>query len=217
MPEPRSHMEHRGVLESLVRYIPGFRGYLEKEYRRDSDALQRQWLADRLQQSKRSLDAVGAQLADAGRLPLLTRYDRLRAQLDLVIARIRGAWQGYSAVFDLVKVNTASLDQIYEHDLAEMQAVEEFSAILARVAGTAPQAALAGAVPSAAANATGASKAATTVASSTPAVSSTTAIPSTVTPPAPLDAEAALPLLENQLNSLAQACDQRAELLKGLG
>ena len=40
MPEPRAHMEHRGFRESILRHIPGFRGYLEKEYRRDSDALQ---------------------------------------------------------------------------------------------------------------------------------------------------------------------------------
>jgi hypothetical protein len=228
MPEPRQHMDHRGVLETILRHIPGFRGYLEKEYRRDSDALQRQWLADRLQQAKRALDTVGVQLVDAGRLPLLTRYDRLRAQLDLVIARIRGAWQGYSAVFDLAKVNTTLLDQIYEHDLASMQAVEEFSAILARVVGQPASGSLAGmtqpamaaVTPSEAGNAMPAANTAptaTAAASATPAVTSTTAVPAAVTPPTPLDAEAALPLLENQLSALAQASDQRAELLKGLG
>ena len=128
-------MDHPGLVESILRHIPGFHGYLEKEFRRDSDALQRQWLADRLQQAKRSLGAISLQLVDAGRLPLLTRFDRLRAQLDLVIAPIRGAWQGYSGVFDLVKVNTAVLDQIYEHDLAAMHAVEEFSTTLERVLG----------------------------------------------------------------------------------
>ncbi len=230
MPEPRQHMDHPGLVESILRHIPGFHGYLEKEFRRDSDALQRQWLADRLQQAKRSLGAISLQLVDAGRLPLLTRFDRLRAQLDLVIARIRGAWQGYSGVFDLVKVNTAVLDQIYEHDLAAMHAVEEFSTTLERVlgqpstniprpigsAGSTPEPAMA-AVPSAAASAGGAQDVAATGASATPAVTSTTAIPSALTPPAALDAEAALPLLENQLTGLAQACDQRSELLKGLG
>lgn len=231
MPEPRQHMDHPGLIQSILRHIPGFHGYLEKEFRRDSDALQRQWLADRLQQAKRGLDAISLQLVDADRLPLLTRLDRLRAQLDLVIARIRGAWQGYSGVFDLVKVNTALLDQIYEHDLAAMHAVEEFSATLGRALGqpssAIPQSsgnvassarpAMAAAVPSAAASAGGAQDVAATGASATPAVTSTTAIPSALTPPAALDAEAALPLLENQLAALALACDQRSELLKGLG
>ena len=108
MPEPRQHTEHRNALESLLRHIPGFRGYLEKEYRRDSDALQRTWLSDRLQQAKRSLDTVSSQLADAGRLDLLTQYDRLRAKLDKLIARIRGAWQGYSGIFDLVRIDESA-------------------------------------------------------------------------------------------------------------
>ena len=38
-------------VETILRYIPGFRGYLEKEYRRDADALQRQWLTDRLKRA----------------------------------------------------------------------------------------------------------------------------------------------------------------------
>ncbi len=53
MPEPRQHAQSRGWIESIGRRIPGFKGYLEKEYRRDSDALQRTWLADRLQRAKR--------------------------------------------------------------------------------------------------------------------------------------------------------------------
>ena len=51
MPEPRQHAQSRGWIESILRRIPGFKGYLEKEYRRDSDALQRTWLADRLQRA----------------------------------------------------------------------------------------------------------------------------------------------------------------------
>ena len=53
MPEPRQHTENRGWIESIGRRIPGFKGYLEKEYRRDADALQRTWLAERLQRFKR--------------------------------------------------------------------------------------------------------------------------------------------------------------------
>ena len=57
MPEPRDHTEDRNWIEAVLRYVPGFRGYLEKEYRRESDDLQRDWLADRLQRSKRAINA----------------------------------------------------------------------------------------------------------------------------------------------------------------
>ena len=44
MPQPKDHTQKRGVIETIGRHIPGFRGYLEREYRRDSDKLQRDWL-----------------------------------------------------------------------------------------------------------------------------------------------------------------------------
>ncbi|HUT95819.1 MAG TPA: hypothetical protein VMY37_40580 [Thermoguttaceae bacterium] len=127
MPEPKEHAEHRNWLETILRYIPGFRGYLEKEYRRDSDGLQREWLADRLQRSKRAIDDFTRPLADAGRIDALPQVDRLRGRLDKLIARIRGAMQGYSGFFDLVRVREDLLDRVYEHDLGLMQRVDALS------------------------------------------------------------------------------------------
>ncbi len=124
MPEPRDHSENRGWIETILRYIPGFRGYLEKEYRRESDDLQRDWLADRLERSKRAIDDVTRALADAAQIDLLPQVDRLRGRLDKMIGRIRGAMQGYSGFFDLVRVDESLLDRIYEHDVAMIQKVE---------------------------------------------------------------------------------------------
>jgi hypothetical protein len=124
MPEPRDHTEHRGIIETVLRYIPGFRGYLEKEYRRESDDLQRDWLADCLQRSKRAIDKLSRPLADAGQIDLLPQVDRVRGRLDKLIGRIRGAVQGYSGFFDLVEVDEELLDRVYEHDVALMQQVD---------------------------------------------------------------------------------------------
>ncbi len=124
MPEPRDHTEHRGIIETVLRYIPGFRGYLEKEYRRESDDLQRDWLADCLQRSKRAIDELTRPLADAGQIDLLPQVDRVRGRLDKLIGRIRGAVQGYSGFFDLVEVDEELLDRVYEHDVALMQQVD---------------------------------------------------------------------------------------------
>jgi len=128
MPEPRDHTEDRNWIETILRYIPGFRGYLEKEYRRESDDLQRDWLADRLQRSKREIDNLSRPLADAGQIDLLPQVDRLRGRLDKLIGRIRGAMQGYSGFFDLVRVREELLDRVYEHDAALVQKVDALSA-----------------------------------------------------------------------------------------
>jgi hypothetical protein len=124
MPQPMDHTKDRGALESLLRSIPGFRGYLEKEYRRESDALQRTWLADRLQRAKRGLDTLALRLTDAGTLDALPAVERLRSQLDKLIGRIRGTMQGYSGFFDLVQVDEALLDRVYQHDVAIMDRIE---------------------------------------------------------------------------------------------
>jgi hypothetical protein len=124
MPEPIKHTEKRNLVESILRYIPGFRGYLEKEYRRDADALQRQWLSDRLKRAKRSIDQFARPLADAGKIDLLPEVDRIRGRLDTIIARIDGAMRGYSGFFDLVGVKEDLLDRVYQHDLQLMQDVD---------------------------------------------------------------------------------------------
>jgi hypothetical protein len=124
MPEPREHAKNRGWIESILRRIPGFKGYLEKEYRRDSDALQRTWLADRLQRSKRSLDAYSRTLVDAGKLDAVAQIDRFKGRLDKAIGRLRGAMAGYSGFFDLVQVDDAGLERVYEYDVKMMDAVD---------------------------------------------------------------------------------------------
>ena len=128
MPEPREHTEDPNWFETVLRYIPGFRGYLEKEFRRESDDLQRDWLADRLQRSKRALAELSRPLADAGQIDLLPQVDRLRGRLDKLIGRIRGAMQGYSGFFDLVRVREELLDRVYEHDVALMKHVDALAA-----------------------------------------------------------------------------------------
>jgi predicted nucleic acid-binding Zn-ribbon protein len=133
MPEPKEHAKRRNWIETVLRYIPGFRGYLEKEYRRESDELQREWLADRLQRSKRAIDQLTRPLADAGQIDLLPQVDRMRGRLDKLIARIRGAMQGYSGFFDLVRIREPELDRVYEHDVKLMEQVDALGRAVERL------------------------------------------------------------------------------------
>lgn len=136
MPEPIKHTEKRNLIESILRYIPGFRGYLEKEYRRDADALQRQWLTDRLTRAKRAIDQFARPLADAGKIDLLPEVDRIRGRVDTLIARIDGAMRGYSGFFDLVRVKEDLLDRVYQHDLALMQDVDALGDAIEQLPGS---------------------------------------------------------------------------------
>jgi hypothetical protein len=127
-PNPASHAEDRNLLEKILRKIPGFKGYLEKEYRRESDYLARTWLADRLQASKRGLDDYVRNLVDAGELDSLTQCDRLRSKVDKLVLGLRGAVRGYSGFFDFVKVREEMLDEVYKLDISLTEEVDKLAA-----------------------------------------------------------------------------------------
>jgi hypothetical protein len=124
MPEPKTHAEQRPLVERVLQHIPGFKGYLQKSNRRESDALQRDYLASRLERAKRALDDYARNLVDTGHLDALPQCDRVRSKLDRLLGRIRGAMQGYSGVFDLVRIDEGVLDKVYEYEVSLLQQVD---------------------------------------------------------------------------------------------
>lgn len=124
MTNPMEHSHQRGAIEELMRRIPGFHGYLERSYRRESDAMLRQHLASRLEHARRKLDELARRLADSAQIDSLPQIDRVRSRLDKVIGRLRGAMRGYSGVFDLVRIDEITLDSVYSFDMSLTEKVE---------------------------------------------------------------------------------------------
>ena len=102
--------------ERIVAAIPGFRGYKEKELRRESDKLIRNHLHRKLAESKDDLKAVFQKLTDKRYFDVLTDMDRLMAKADRVTEKVNHASYGYSGFFDVVKVTEANLDRMIEFD-----------------------------------------------------------------------------------------------------
>ena len=126
----------QNVLERLMNAIPGFKGYREKELRRDADRVQREHLASRLEECKKALNEVAAQLTRSGSLDLMNEVETARKRLDKVINRIRYADRGYAGFFDTIKVNEDALGRVYAFDMALVTAVERVrSGAEARLAG----------------------------------------------------------------------------------
>lgn len=108
--------EQLNGLEKLLHKIPGFKGYYEKELRRDSDRLQRDFIVQQLRQVKGSMNAVLQAASRRKDFELLQACDLFVKALDKSIGAIRYADQGYSGFFDLLKIREAELDAIYELD-----------------------------------------------------------------------------------------------------
>ena len=66
----------------------------------------------------------GRRLLDQGLITELPALERVKGRIDKLIGQIRGAMQGYSGMFDLVKVDEKVLDRVYEHDVKLLDQVE---------------------------------------------------------------------------------------------
>jgi hypothetical protein len=102
--------------ERIAAFVPGFRGYKEKELRRESDRLIRNHLYLKLTIEKTALREIEQTLADRRYFDVLTDMDRLLAKMDRVVEKINHASYGYSGFFDAVKVREDNLDSMIAFD-----------------------------------------------------------------------------------------------------
>jgi hypothetical protein len=110
----------RSLLERIAGYIPGYRGYKEKELSRESDRLVRTDAVNRLKAAK---NAVRRNFANPTVVQKLSgedayRFDALTSRLDRVTQRIDRAVAGYAGMFDTIKVKEDKLDTVTQHDLS---------------------------------------------------------------------------------------------------
>jgi hypothetical protein len=113
----------RGLLERIMGYIPGYRGYKEKEMRRESDRLVRMEVVSSLKAAK---TAFRRRLADPVAVQKLStedtyRYESLTYRLDRVTQRVDRAVAGYAGVFDAIRVREDKLNAVIQYDTSMIE------------------------------------------------------------------------------------------------
>lgn len=106
----------QGTLEDLVRKIPGFEGYFEKQDRRAADRLLREHLARVFEEQLGELTRLEKQLVDAGGIMYMERMQGIDTKLRTFIDRIESAAQGYAGLFDAIKIKEEALASVYAFD-----------------------------------------------------------------------------------------------------
>jgi hypothetical protein len=119
--------EKMNWLEIILHKIPGFKGYYEKEFRRDADHVQRDFIVTQLRKVKTGMNGVIQAASRRKDFELLREYDLFAKTLDKSIGAIRYADQGYSGFFDLVKIQGTELDKVYQQDTLIVEAADAFS------------------------------------------------------------------------------------------
>jgi hypothetical protein len=104
--------------KKLVSFIPGFRGYVERQNRRDADKLVRETVARRFEELWKRASALQADLVSQRRIEVVDDMEKASIGLRTFIDKISTASRGYSGLFDAVKINEAELAQLYTFDAA---------------------------------------------------------------------------------------------------
>ncbi|MGQ9719256.1 MAG: hypothetical protein ACUVWK_05410 [Nitrososphaerales archaeon] len=113
------------LLEKMMLFIPGFRGYKEKELRRESDKLLREKVYKALLEIRDDLKEVYRKLVEAHVTEVWDDTDRLIAKFDRVSSRINHAEYGYAGFFNVAKVREQDLDRMIKFDSSLLGMVEE--------------------------------------------------------------------------------------------
>jgi len=120
--------EEMRLSERILAALPGFRGYKEKELRRESDRLIRNHLYRRLMEARKDLKEVFQRLSDNRLHEVLTKMDRFIMRFDRVSQKINHASYGYAGFFNVVKVEESKLDKMIDFDTGMLDEVEKIVA-----------------------------------------------------------------------------------------
>jgi len=111
--------------KKILSYIPGFKGYMERQKRRDSDKLLRDTVANRFEQQWQRISALQRELISAGEIAYVDDLEAAAIKIRAFTDRVRRATRGYSGLFDAVKINEDELAQLYQYDAAMLDLGEE--------------------------------------------------------------------------------------------
>jgi hypothetical protein len=124
----------QGKLEDLASIIPGYKGYKQKEQRREADKLLREHVARKYGEQLERLNRLQYDLTAHGRLASILTLERAVMKLQLLIDRLKTASYGYAGLFDAIKVDEAALDRLYEFDQSMLEGVGQVAALLDKLA-----------------------------------------------------------------------------------
>ncbi len=130
----------RGLLERIADKLPGFRGYLDKEKRRDADKLLRDAIVSRFDAQLRRLPEIQMELTASGRIEYVDDVERAVVKLQTFVDRAKTTPRGYAGFFDAIKIKEDKLEQLYHWDTQLLDEADKVAlaidAVAAAVGGT---------------------------------------------------------------------------------
>lgn len=120
-------VRERGKVENLLARVPGFRGYMELNARRQADRMIREQVAEKLRQQLSRFTTIEKALLDAGGLQSMSQTRSAKTKLQTFIDRVATDTPGYSGFFDAIKIGADDLEVIYAFDKALLDYVDKLT------------------------------------------------------------------------------------------
>jgi len=108
--------EQKSQLEKIMKYIPLYHGYKEKELRRESDRLLRNHIFEILSDAKKNLKKSQNEFLENDQIGTAKNLDKVISYFDTVSQKINHAEAGYSGFWDAIKIKENDLEKLYQID-----------------------------------------------------------------------------------------------------
>jgi hypothetical protein len=128
--------DSRNWIEKIGAVIPGFKGYVDRNARRDADKLLRETVAVRFEQQWSRISELQRDLITQGSIDPVDNLEAAAVKMRTLIDRVRTASYGYAGFFDAVKVNEAELVKLYQFDASLLDRAVQLSAAVDNVASS---------------------------------------------------------------------------------
>lgn len=107
--------------KKILNFIPGFKGYIERQKRRDADKLLRDTIANRVEEKWARISTLQRDFISRGEIALVDDLEAAAIKLRTFADRIRRAPRGYSSLFEAVKINEEELTRLYQYDASMLE------------------------------------------------------------------------------------------------
>jgi len=119
MPEMEEDIgEDQAPLKKVQRYIPGFRGYLQKDDVRDADRMLRMQLSQKISVARKNLEGAKASIEEKGLISDASQIESALNSLKRMSSEIGYADSGYSWMASDSNPIEDDVERIYDYDAA---------------------------------------------------------------------------------------------------
>lgn len=125
---------NRDFIDRITVQLPGFKGYVEKSENYDADRMIREFIADRIRSSKKSLNVISGDLVKGGEISTIQEIDSVQNLLEGLLKKVQYADYGVSGGFSKIKITEEDQNRLLEYDWRLISAFDEINTAAGKLA-----------------------------------------------------------------------------------